>query len=72
MAKAHSMDVRERVIDACEDGQAAAGVAARFRISAPFIEKLKRQRRERDALAPKPHAGGRRPLLVEHDEALRC
>ena len=72
MAKAHSMDVRERVIAACEDGQTAAGVATRFRASGPFIEKLKRQRRERGALAPKPHAGGRRPLLVEHDEALRA
>jgi hypothetical protein len=31
-----------------------------------------RQRRERDTLAPKPHAGGRQPRLAEYDAALRA
>ncbi len=59
-------------IAACEDGQTAAEVVARFAISASFIEKLKRQRQERGTLAPKPHAGGRQPRLAAYDEALRA
>lgn len=72
MAKAYSLDLRERVIAACDGGRSAADVAARYAVSESFIEKLKRQRRERGTLAPKPHAGGRKPLLTEHDDALRA
>lgn len=70
MAKAISIDLRERVIGACDEGQSAAAVVVQFAVRQSFIEKLKRQRRERGTRAPKPHAGGRRQLLAEYDEAL--
>lgn len=66
------MDLRVRVIGACDEGQSAAEVAVRFAVSESFIENLKRQRRERGTLAPKPHAGGRKPLLADYEEALRA
>lgn len=72
MSQAYSIDLRQRVISACDEGQSASAVAARFSVSVSFIEKLKRQRRERGTLAPKPHAGGGRPLLAEYDEAIRA
>lgn len=72
MSQAYSIDLRQRVISACNEGQSASAVAARFSVSVSFIEKLKRQRRERGTLAPKPHAGGGRPLLAEYDEAIRA
>ena len=64
MAKAYSLDLRERVIVACDGGQTAAEVAVRFAVSESFIEKLKRRRREQGTLAPKPPAGGWAPRLA--------
>lgn len=71
MPRAYSMDLRERIIAACDRGESAAEVAERYSVSASFIEKLKRRRREEGTLAPKPHAGGRQRLLTDHDETLR-
>ncbi|CAK0780815.1 transposase [Gammaproteobacteria bacterium] len=70
MGKAYSMDLRKRVIDACNEGESAARVSERFAVSESFIEKLKRHFRESGTLAPRPHAGGRPLLLAEHDETI--
>lgn len=72
MPKALSMDLRERILAACDQGEPAAAVARRFAVSESFIEKLKRRRREAGTVAPKPHAGGRPPLLRAEDERLRA
>jgi len=72
MAKAYSMDLRERILVACESGQGAAEVAQRYAVSESFIEKLKRRYRESGSLAPKPHAGGRQPLLAAYEAAIRA
>jgi transposase len=73
MPKAYSMDLRKRVIEACDQGQTIAEVAQRFAVSLSFIEKLQQRRRESGTLEPKPHGGGRQPLLSpEHDETLRA
>jgi transposase len=71
MAKAYSMDLRQRVAEACDRGDSAAAVAGRYAVSESFVEKLKRRRREAGTLEPKPHAGGREPLLAAHGDALR-
>jgi len=73
MPKAYSMDLRKRVIEACDEGQTIALVAERFKVSASFVNKLQQRRRERGTLEPKPHGGGRQPLLSPaHDETLRA
>jgi transposase len=72
MPKAYSNDLRERVIQACDQGERAAAVAKRFAMSESFIEKLKQRRRERGTVAPKPPAGGRQPLLAAHSERIRA
>jgi transposase len=73
MPKAYSMDLRKRVIEACDEGQTIAQVAERFRVSTSFVEKLQQRRRESGTLAPKPHGGGRQPRLSpEHDQRLRA
>lgn len=59
-------------IAACEDGQTAAAVAARFAISASFIEKLKRQRQERGTLGAETARRGPPARLAAYDEALRA
>lgn len=59
MPKAYSMELRKRVIEACDQGQPIAQVAKRFTVSESFVEKLPQRRRESGTREPKPHAGGR-------------
>lgn len=72
MPKAYSNDLRERIMRACDQGERAAAVAKRFAVSESLIEKLKQRRRAHGTVAPKPHAGGRQPLLVVQSERIRA
>ena len=56
----YSMDLRERVVAACDarDGTRAA-IAARFSVSESWVRKVLRQRRDTGSIAPRPHGGGR-------------
>lgn len=61
---AYSMDLRERVVRACDGRQGTqAQIAQRFGVSTSFITKLLRRRRQTGSFAPKPHGGGRRPTF---------
>jgi transposase len=68
--KAYSIDLRERVVAACDarDGTREQ-IAARFSVSVSWVRKLIRQRRETGSIAPKPRGGGRAPAF--DDEAAR-
>jgi transposase len=60
---AYSMDLRERVVSACDAGEATREqIAARFSVSVPWIRKLLR-RRETGSIEPKPRGGGRAPAF---------
>jgi transposase len=62
--KAYSLDLRQPVVGAYEQGQdSSARLAARFGVGPTFIKKMPRQQRESGGLAPRPRAGGRRPCL---------
>ena len=62
--RAYSIDLRERVVAACDRGDATREqVAARFSVSVVWIRKLLRQRRQTGSIAPKPHGGGRAPAF---------
>ena len=71
--KAYSTDLRERVVAACDAGDATRQqVAARFAVSVPWIRTLLRRRRETGSIAPKPRGGGRPPAFdAEADRRLR-
>ena len=62
--KAYSMDLRERVVAACDasDGTREQ-IAARFSVSVSWIRDLMKRRRETGSIAPKPHGGGRSPAF---------
>jgi transposase len=61
---AYSIDLRERVVAACDRGDATREqIAARFAVSVPWIRKLLRQRRQTGSIAPRPHGGGRAPAF---------
>lgn len=57
--RAYSMDLRERVLAACDDGMTTAQAAATFRVSGSWVRRLKQRRRTSGRVAPKPP--GRRP-----------
>jgi transposase len=58
--KAYSTDLRERVVAACDAGNATREqIAIRFSVSVAWIRKLIRQRRETGSIAPRPRGGGR-------------
>jgi transposase len=62
MARAYSMGLRKRVIEACNEGQTIALVGERFRVSASLVNKLQQRRREWGTLEPKTPRGS--PTLV--------
>jgi len=71
--KAYSIDLRQRVIAACDarDG-ARLQIAARFSVSIHFLRKLLRQRRDLGSIDPKPRGGGRaRSFTAEASDRLR-
>jgi transposase len=62
--KAYSMDLRERVVAACDarDGTREQ-IAGRFSVSVSWIRDLLRRRRETGSIAPRPGGGGRAPAF---------
>jgi len=54
-----SMDLRERVVAACDaGGETQAEVAERFRVSPSTVRRLLARRAATGSVAPRPHAGG--------------
>ena len=65
MARAYSLDLRERVFGAWRRGEGSQReVAARFGVSERFVRGLARRQRERGNVAAKPHGGGQRSLAT--------
>src|SRR5262245_60020254 len=68
--KAYSMDLRERVLADCDAGLGTAAVAAKYRVSASWVRRLKQRRRATGEVAPRP--GGRRaPALDSEADRIR-
>jgi len=64
--KAYSVDLRERVLAAVDAKEGTwKEIAARFRVSVPWITRMARQRRELGTLQPQTHRCGRKRLLTE-------
>jgi transposase len=63
--KPYSLDLRQRVVAAVEEGDGTiADVAAKFRVGKTFVKKMLRLWREKGALAPQPHGGGAAAALT--------
>ena len=66
--EALSLDLRERVAAACDEGSdTQPEIAERFAVSVAFITKLLRRRRITGSVAAKPRGGGRKPALGARD-----
>lgn len=64
--KAYSVDLRERVLMACDSGVSVAGVARTFNIGYATVRRYQAQREERGTLVPKPIPG--RPALIPREQ----
>jgi putative transposase len=63
----YSMDLRRRVLAACDAGQGTTAVAATFAVSPAWVRRLKQHRRERDGdIAPRT-GGGSRGRKIDRD-----
>lgn len=68
--EALSLDLRERVLAACDEGDLTRQeVADDFAVSRSFVQKLLRRRSDGGPLRPKPRSGGAAPLLGGQDLA---
>lgn len=64
MAAPYSLDLRERVIRAVDEGsRTVAEIAQQFSVAERTIYKWLARRKEAQTFAPKPHAGGRAPSV---------
>lgn len=70
MPKACSWDLRERVIEAVEEGASRREAAERFEVSASSAVKWLQSWRREGRRAPKPRGGSRSPLDDHADEVL--
>ena len=70
---AYSLDLRKRVLAACDAGQPTKKVAQQFDVSPAWVRRLKQRRREDGSIEPRPIPGARpkldqaaRDWLLEH------
>lgn len=70
--QAYSLDLRQRVIDACQGGQSEREVAARFALSLSSVQRYKRAHRATGNLAPKPWPGRSPKIQKEQREPLHA
>ena len=64
MARAYSLDLRERVVAMVDDGEATRSVAAAFNVSVASVVKWTQRARSTGSAAAKA-MGGKRPFLLE-------
>jgi transposase len=65
--KAYSMDLRARVLAACDDGMGTAEAAEAFAVSPAWVRRIKQRRRETGEVAPRtPARCGPAPALAAH------
>jgi len=72
MGRAYSQDLRERVMAAVDSGTGAYAAASMFRVSVSYIYKVLGRRKRTGETRVRPWAGGPKPKLAAHDEALRA
>lgn len=62
--RAYSLDLRERVVAAYEEGELSiAEIAARFSVGQTFLKKMLRQKRQSGSLQRLPNRAGAKKLL---------
>ncbi len=69
--RAYSVDLRQRVLAACDGGMGTAQVAATFSVSPSWVRRIKQRRRESGEVAPRQRGRtGPVPILAGHRDRL--
>ena len=69
--KPYSLDLRQRVVQAYEQGQGSISeIASRFGVCPAFVKKMLRQWRATGDLAPLAHGGGKPKSLSQRQHQL--
>ena len=68
--RAYSPDLRQRVLIDCDAGMSTLEVAAKYRVSASWVRRLKQRRRETGSTAPKEQRHGPVAAWVEHTDKI--
>ena len=70
--EAYSLDLRKRVLSACDAGKGTKEVALLFEVSPAWVRRLKQRRRELNTIEPLPRKNGPHPKLTpQHRARLR-
>ena len=70
--RTYSMDLRLRVLAACDEGLDTADVADQFAVSPAWVRRVKQRRRETGETGPRMQSRrGPRPVLESHADELR-
>jgi transposase len=72
MARAYSLDLRERVLKAWETSGDADAVAATFGVSRAWVHRLAQRHRETGSLAPRQQTKFRARILAGHEDRLKA
>lgn len=61
--EAYSLDLRQRVLAACDAGRGTKQVAELFNVSPAWVRRLKQRRRELNTIHPLPRRYGPKPKI---------
>lgn len=67
---AYSMDLRQKVIAACDRGMKTKQAAEAFGVAPSWVRLLKQRKREDGDIAPRPCGGSKRKLTEDDDTAI--
>jgi transposase len=68
----YSMDLRTRVLADCDAGAAAKEVAAKFRVSRSWVNRIVQRRRETGEVAPRPQTVFKKQAFAGQEDRLRA
>ena len=69
---AYSLDLRTRVVRACDSGMPVVAVAARFDVSLAWVYRVLQRRRETGSIAPRKQTKFRSRVLAGQEERLKA
>lgn len=72
MARAYSLDLRRRVLAACDAGGASRVVAQQYQVSRAWVDRLKQRRRETGEIGPRRPPRFKPSALAGHMEQVRA
>lgn len=68
----YSRDLRTRVLEDCDAGLASKDVAAKFRVSRSWVDRIKQRRRETGEIAPREQTVFKKQAFAGYEHQLRA